>query len=136
MVDVTPRLEEYVAADVTTCCPTLDGAVESLEELETSVGERNFGTELDLLGAVGDQTRYRILKILLESDERCVCELDALLDVSDSAISHAVGRLVDAGLATRRKEGRWRIYAATDRAEELVAAVEDAAAAPSVGESA
>jgi DNA-binding transcriptional ArsR family regulator len=127
MVDVTPRLEEYVEADVAACCPTLDGTVESLEELETSVGRRDFGAELDLLAAVADETRYRILRILLESDERCVCELDALLDVSDSAISHAVGRLVDAGLVSRRKEGRWRIYAATDRAEALVAAVEDAA---------
>ena len=134
MVDVTPRLEEYVEADVTACCPTLDGTVDSLEALETSVGRQEFAAELELLAAIADETADRILKVLLESEERCVCELDALLDVSDSAISHAVGRLVDAGLVSRRKEGRWRIYAATDRAEELVAAVERTAeTAPAEG---
>lgn len=126
MVDVTPRLEDYVAAGGAACCSTLDEEVESLEQAESTVGEQSFEAELAVLSAVADETRYRLLQILLASEERCVCELDALLAVSDSAISHALGRLVDAGLVSRRKEGRWRIYAATDRAEQLVGAIEEA----------
>lgn len=125
MVDVTPRLEQYVESADLECCPTLDAEVATLVSLETSVQDSAVAAERDLLSVLADDTRYRILRILLESEERCVCELDAFLDVSDSAISHAMSRLVDAGLVTRRKEGRWRIYAATDRAERLVRAVQD-----------
>lgn len=125
MVDVTPRLEQYVESADLECCPTLDDELATLESLETTVQDSAMAAERDLLSVLADDTRYRILRILLESEERCVCELDALLDVSDSAISHAMSRLVDAGLVTRRKEGRWRIYAATDRAERLVGAVQE-----------
>jgi DNA-binding transcriptional ArsR family regulator len=45
--------------------------------------------------------------------------------VSDSAISHALSDLRDAGLVTRRKDGTWRYYEATDRAEALLAALDD-----------
>lgn len=124
MVDVTPRLAQYVEAQDTICCPTLDEQVETLEALESSVSEDALADEMALLAVLADETRYRILRVLLESDERCVCELDALLEVSDSAISHAMRRLVEAGLADRRKEGRWRIYSATDRAARLVGAVQ------------
>jgi DNA-binding transcriptional ArsR family regulator len=124
MVDVTPRLAQYVEAQDTICCPTLDEQVETLEALESSVSEDALDDEMALLAVLADETRYRILRVLLESDERCVCELDALLEVSDSAISHAMRRLVEAGLADRRKEGRWRIYRATDRAARLVGAVQ------------
>jgi len=123
MVDVTPRLEQYVETQDPLCCPTLDETVETLEALESAVDEETLERELDLLSLLADDTRYRILRVLLESEERCVCELDAILDVSDSAISHAMRRLVEGGLADRRKEGRWRIYSATDRAARLVGAV-------------
>ena len=123
MVEVTPRLEQYVEAQEPSCCPTIAEEVESLEALETTMRDETVDAELGLLSVLADDTRYRILRLLLESDERCVCEIDALIDVSDSAISHAMTRLVDAGLVTRRKEGRWRIYAATDRAERLIEAV-------------
>lgn len=125
MVDVTPRLEQYVESGNAACCPTLDAEIDTLADLESAVRDETIVAERQLLSVLADDTRYRILRVLLESDERCVCELDALLDVSDSAISHAMARLVDAGLATRRKEGRWRIYAATDRAERLVGAVRE-----------
>lgn len=123
MVEVTPRLEQYVEAQEPSCCPTIADEIASLEALETTVRDEAVDAELGLLSVLADDTRYRILRLLLESEERCVCEIDALLDVSDSAISHAMKRLVDAGLVTRRKEGRWRIYAATERAERLLEAV-------------
>lgn len=123
MVEVTQRLEQYVEAREPPCCPTIDDEVETLESLESSVENGAVEAELGLLSVLSDETRYRILRLLLESEERCVCELDALLDVSDSAISHAMRQLVDAGLVTRRKEGRWRIYAATDRAERVSDAI-------------
>lgn len=124
MVEATPRLREYVDEAEVACCPTLDEELATLSAVETSVSEEAVGDELALLEVLADRTRYRILRILLESEERCVCELDALLEVTDSAISHALGKLVDADLVSRRKEGRWRIYAATERAERVIESIQ------------
>ena len=44
--------------------------------------------------------------------------------VSDSAVSHALSDLTEAGLVTRRKEGQWRYYDTTDRADGLLAALD------------
>ena len=57
-------------------------------------------------------------------DDLCVCELAPLFDVSESAISHALSELTDTGLITRRKEGKWRYYRSTERAEGLLAALD------------
>jgi len=45
------------------------------------------------------------------------------VDVSDSAVSHALSELTDAGLVARRKEGKWRYYRTTDKAERLLGAL-------------
>ncbi len=81
--------------------------------------------ELAALSALGDETRHRLTRLLVAADgECCVCELGALVAVGESAVSHALSDLVDADLAERRREGRWRYYRATDRAEALVAALD------------
>jgi ArsR family transcriptional regulator len=40
--------------------------------------------------------------------------------VSQGAVSQALSRLFSAGLVERRKDGRWRYYTATTRAERLL----------------
>jgi DNA-binding transcriptional ArsR family regulator len=57
--------------------------------------------------------------------ELCVCEINPIVDVSDSAISHALSDLYDAGLVTRRKDGTWRYYETTDRAEAILTALDE-----------
>jgi DNA-binding transcriptional ArsR family regulator len=44
--------------------------------------------------------------------------------VSESAVSHALADLVDAGLVDRRKAGKWRYYRTTDRAARLLDALD------------
>jgi len=74
---------------------------------------------------LGDETRYRIVRALAESEkEMCVCEFDLVLDVSESAVSHAFRELYDKGLVQREKRGRWRYYETTDRAEAILDALE------------
>ncbi|WP_394296231.1 ArsR/SmtB family transcription factor [Halorubrum lacusprofundi] len=88
-----------------------------------NVGRR---PDVELLSALGNETRYKIVRMLhaADGDELCVCELSPLLDVSDSAISHALSKLTDAGLVTRRKEGKWRMYRATPRANAVLVALD------------
>lgn len=76
--------------------------------------------DLELLDAIGSGTRYETLQCIAAGGEVCVCEIEAALDVSQGAISQALSRLSDAGLLNRRKEGRWRYYATTDRADRIL----------------
>ncbi|MFQ3295383.1 MAG: ArsR family transcriptional regulator, partial [Natrialbaceae archaeon] len=71
--------------------------------------------------ALANDTRYRLARALVAADgELCVCELHPLVDVSESGVSHAMSSLVQAGLVEGRKEGRWKKYRATDRANALL----------------
>ena len=96
----------------------LEDVQQRLTELE-SLGEGLHG--LDVLSALANETRYRLVRALVATDgELCVCELNALSDVSESGLSHALSKLADAGLVASRTEGRWKHYRATTRAVALV----------------
>lgn len=100
---------------------------ERLAELRTlyaSVPEE-FSDDLRALKALSTDTRYRIVRLLHAADSKlCVCEITPLLDVSDSAISHALSDLMDAGLVTRRKDGTRHYYKVTDRTDHLINALD------------
>jgi DNA-binding transcriptional ArsR family regulator len=63
----------------------------------------------DLLAAVAEPNRRRLLQ-LLANGEQPVTTLAAGFEVSRSAISQHLGVLVDAGLVTRRRSGRFQYY--------------------------
>lgn len=109
-----------------------DDAEETLEarltELNDLDDEASVGLDEDLrtLSALANRTRYHIVRVLVQADadELTVGELDAILEVSQSAVSHALAELLDADLVERRSEGTWRYYTASDRARELVETLE------------
>lgn len=59
--------------------------------------------------ALSDETRLRILNILLER-ECCVCEVMQVLDISQSRASRNLGILLDAGFLQVRRDGTWVFY--------------------------
>lgn len=59
--------------------------------------------------ALSDQTRMRILKVLIER-ECCVCEVMQALDISQSRASRNLGILQDAGFIKSRRDGLWIVY--------------------------
>jgi len=59
--------------------------------------------------ALSDETRLRILNILLER-ECCVCEVMQALDISQSRASRNLGILEDAGFLKARRDGVWIVY--------------------------
>lgn len=86
-----------------------------------SLSESDLATDLQTLRALSGETRYEALRLIAASDDgRCVCELAPALGVSQSAVSQALSTLYAAGLVTRRKEGRWRYYDASDRARRVL----------------
>ncbi len=63
--------------------------------------------------ALADPTRLRIISALLKT-ELCVCDIAALLGVSQSAISHQLKQMRDQRLVRARKEGRIVFYTLDD----------------------
>lgn len=61
--------------------------------------------------ALSDETRLRILNILLER-ECCVCEVMQALEISQSRASRNLGILFNAGFLRARREGMWVLYSA------------------------
>jgi ArsR family transcriptional regulator len=59
--------------------------------------------------ALSDETRLRILNLLLER-ECCVCEVMQVLDISQTRASRNLSILYDAGFLKLRKEGLWSLY--------------------------
>jgi len=59
--------------------------------------------------ALSDETRLRILKLLLER-ECCVCEVMQALDISQTRASRNLSTLYDAGFLKLRKDGLWSLY--------------------------
>lgn len=62
-----------------------------------------------LLKTLADPTRMKLLKLLLH-EELCVCELQELLQISQSAVSQHIGKLKQAGLLKERRAGMWTYY--------------------------
>lgn len=68
----------------------------------------------DIFGALGDPTRVRILDALSHG-ELCVCDLAAVLALSQSAVSHQLRLLRGLRLVRARRSGRMVFYALDDR---------------------
>lgn len=82
-----------------------------------------------VLKAMADPTRVRILK-LLEAGELCVCQVVAVLELSQGTISKHLSILKKAGLVKERQERKWVYYTldGTERslyAEKMVATLGD-----------
>jgi ArsR family transcriptional regulator, arsenate/arsenite/antimonite-responsive transcriptional repressor len=64
---------------------------------------------IKIFKALSDETRLRILNILLER-ECCVCEVIQALDISQTRASRNLNMLYDAGLLKVRRNGLWVLY--------------------------
>lgn len=65
--------------------------------------------EAKILKALADETRLRILALLLEG-ELCVCEIMAALALPQSTISRHLAYLRNSGWVLDRRQGIWMYY--------------------------
>jgi ArsR family transcriptional regulator len=63
----------------------------------------------ELFHALADPIRVDVVTMLLDG-ERCVCDLMSDLDLAQSRLSWHLKTLVDAGIISGRREGRWNYY--------------------------
>jgi len=68
-------------------------------------------TKIDVLRALGDETRLRIINLFIKSGHvLCVCELMDALKIPQYAVSKALTIIKNAGLLTAEKKGTWVYY--------------------------
>lgn len=71
-------------------------------------------TAIDALGALAQETRLDIFRLLVEAgpDGMAAGEVGSALGVPSATLSFHLKELRNAGLIASRKNGRWLIYAA------------------------
>lgn len=68
---------------------------------------------VELIKALGDLTRLRILN-LLSKETLCVCDLETVLEISQSNASRHLNKLKQARLITCEKRAQWVYYRVDD----------------------
>ncbi|WP_018211466.1 ArsR/SmtB family transcription factor [Desulfitobacterium hafniense] len=60
-----------------------------------------------------DETRLAILE-MLQSGEKCACVLLEKVEVGQSTLSHHMKILLESGVISARKEGKWTYYSISE----------------------
>ena len=68
----------------------------------------------EIFKVLGDQTRIKLLSLLVAEDEMCVCDIAEALHMQQSAISHQLRVLRNARLGKFRKAGKEAFYSLDD----------------------
>lgn len=81
---------------------------------------------IKMFKALSDEARLRIYLLLLRG-RLCVCELEAILKIEQSRISHALHILKEADLIINYKTGKWNIYSANQKLKnnKIIRSLED-----------
>ena len=66
-----------------------------------------------LFKALADETRLRILSLLLMKQELCVCDIIATLKLPQSTVSRHLAYLRKSGMVQDRRCGLWMYYSIT-----------------------
>jgi ArsR family transcriptional regulator len=112
-MDTMPKLRSTLDALAGCCAPLA----------EAPLSEDDANVLASGLKAVAEPARLRLVSLVLASpgQEACICDLTAPLGLSQPTVSHHMKVLVDAGLLTREKRGRWAYFRAVPLAFESLA---------------
>lgn len=100
--------------DIQPVCQTFCEHTDAIEAVrEAMADDADILALADLFKILGDATRVRML-LALAQRELCVCDLTAIIGMSQSAVSHQLRYLRAAKLVRYRKEGKNVFYALDD----------------------
>ncbi|HBL83975.1 MAG: transcriptional regulator [Clostridiales bacterium GWF2_38_85] len=60
-----------------------------------------------------DENRLMILE-MLQSGEKCACKILEEMNIAQSTLSHHMTILVDSGIVSARKDGKWTRYSLSE----------------------
>ena len=64
-----------------------------------------------------DEKRLMIIE-MLQQGEKCACELLLRFDIAQPTLSHHMKILVESGIVSARKEGKWMYYSISQKGSE------------------
>jgi DNA-binding transcriptional ArsR family regulator len=100
--------------DTATTCAIKGIHAETVSYVQNRIPDSNQLNRLaDLFKLFGDGTRIGILWALSES-EMCVCDICALLQMKQSAVSHQLKNLKQARIVKNRRDGKVIYYSLDD----------------------
>lgn len=105
-------VEENMNLDSCSCTVIHEEIIERAGKMMPREGVLNELAEL--FKVFGDPTRIKILHALFVS-EMCVCDIAALLEMNQSAISHQLRILKQARLVKYRRDGKVVYYSLDDQ---------------------
>lgn len=71
--------------------------------------ENKYETNAKIFKVLSDPNRLMIIE-MLQSRERCACEVLDDLNISQSTLSHHMKMLCDTGIVAYRRQGKWMYY--------------------------
>lgn len=82
------------------CCPTV---------LSSRLDDAAAGELAAAFRVLGDPVRLRLLSLIASAPDgsACSCDLEEPVGKSQPTVSHHLSVLAEAGLITKRKQGRW-----------------------------
>ncbi|MEX0991017.1 MAG: metalloregulator ArsR/SmtB family transcription factor [Actinomycetota bacterium] len=66
-------------------------------------------------GVLADPTRLRLMSLIAEEGEACVCDLTASVGLAQPTVSHHLRLLHQAGLVEREQRGKWAYFRSSGR---------------------
>lgn len=94
--------------------PTLSD--EDLKKVKAALrADKTLGQHINTHQLLSGETRYKLVKLLKELKELCVCDMAEILGTSVSAVSHQLRVLRKAGLVTTRRKGQAIYYSLKDK---------------------
>ena len=86
-------------------CTRKEVDIDLLRGLQLKLLNRpDLADSADVFSAIGSETRLKVLFLLSEAGELCVCDLSDILGQSVSRVSHQLRKLKDIGFVKTRKE--------------------------------
>lgn len=106
-------MKEVKMTDIEKCnCTVIHENI--IDEAKNKIPEDEVLYDLsELFKVFGDSTRIKIICALFQH-EMCVCDIAALLNMSQSAVSHQLRVLKNAKLVSNRRDGKVVYYSLAD----------------------
>ena len=104
-------LAGYIAAEpkvsAMSLSPNLDAVLCCGLGAESPLTEAQADELASVLKALADPVRLRLVSLISQAGEACVCDLPEALGRSQPTISHHLKVLAEAGIVEREQRGRW-----------------------------
>jgi ArsR family transcriptional regulator, arsenate/arsenite/antimonite-responsive transcriptional repressor len=84
-----------------------------------------MSTSATILRALADETRMQMLALIRRHGELCVCDLEHVLEITQSKSSRHLRYLLNAGLLQDRREAIWIYYRVSENLSAAQAALLD-----------